>query len=269
MEENKIIKSGDSIIIVSKSKSIVTSEWEKMSNDCSYEEMLQNIGIGTMDSFYIVTNDTQRKDEEYQKIMKFLNQYLEYYSKQNKVPISDLKLTFINYGQTELVYVLEDNNHIRKTLLVKQPATLFGTVKKELENLTNLYLLDQQVVKPIDYFSCGDQELYVTPYIHQARCVASSDYWGTSYWGMYIPEPYYRFVPFTEKQENIVNTCMIAKLVSFYNFSEQTGISKCKLGGGDFMLPKGWENDEPTIDNTLNNLFFIIFSINSLEILSI
>lgn len=257
MEQDKIIKISDSIIVVSKTETIVSSEWKQKSDDCSYEEMLQNIGIGLMDPFYIVTNDDQKKNEEYQKIINFLNRYIEYYSQQNKVSVSELKLTFINYGQTELVYVLEDNNNIRKTLLVKQPAVLFGTVKKELENLTKLYLLDQRVVKPLDYFSYGDQELYVTPYIQQARCVASSDFWGNYFWGMYIPEPYYRFVPFTEKQRSVVNTCMIAKLVSYYNFSEQKGICKCKLGGGDFMLPKNWENDEPIIDNTLDNLFFI------------
>ena len=50
---------------------------------------------------------------------------------------------------------------------------------------------------------------------------------------------------------------MIAKLVSLYDFENQEGISSCKLGGGDFMLPKGWEKQKPTIENTLNNLYLI------------
>lgn len=74
---------------------------------------------------------------------------------------------------------------------------------------------------------------------------------------MYVPEPYYRFESFTAEQENIVNSCMIAKLVSLYDFTKKEGISSCKLGGGDFMLPKGWETQIPTIENTLNKLYLI------------
>ena len=113
-------------------------------------------------------------------------------------------------------------------------------------------MIDNNIVAPINYFCDEEQELYVTPYINQARCVASYDTWG-----MYIPEPYYRFESFTKEQETIVNTCMIAKLVSLYDFENQEGICSCKLGGGDFMLPKGWETQTITIENTLNSLYLI------------
>ena len=74
---------------------------------------------------------------------------------------------------------------------------------------------------------------------------------------MYVPEPYYRFVPFNEEQEKVVTSCMISKLVSLYDFDNNEGICECKLGGGDFMLPKGWELEPPTIENTLPNLYLI------------
>lgn len=186
------------------------------------------------------------------KIQKFLNKYMEYYSVKNNIPTSDLRIEFLNYGKTELVYVLKIQNKPEITLLVKQPAVTFGKIKQEADNLSILQKLDQNVIAPVDYYSFGDQELYVTPYINQARCVAS--YNG---WGMYIPEPYYRFESFNKAQSDIVTACMIAKLVSYYDFDKKEGISACKLGGGDFMLPKGWEAEEPTIDNTLNNLLFI------------
>ena len=32
------------------------------------------------------------------------------------------------------------------------------------------------------------------------------------------------------------------------------GIIETRLGGGDFMLPKGWETETPTIENTLNKI---------------
>ena len=42
-----------------------------------------------------------------------------------------------------------------------------------------------------------------------------------------------------------------------YDFEKKEGISKCKLGGGDFMLPKNWELEIPKIESTLNQLYLI------------
>ena len=212
----------------------------------------RNISIGSINPAYIYVNEIQDKDDEYKKIAKFLNIYLEKYAKENNIPITDIDIEFINYGQTELVFVLTEKSGKRSTLLVKQPVVPLGKVKEEAQNLLFLKDKDQNVVAPIDYFQIGDQELFVTPYIYQARCIAS---YGS--WGMYVPEPYYRFVAFTEEQEKIVNCCMLANLVSLYDFEHQEGISSCKLGGGDFMLPKDWEKEPPTLPNTLNNLFLI------------
>ena len=125
--------------------------------------------------------------------------------------------------------MLSEKTGKRTTLLVKQPAVQLGKIKQEAQNLITLEKRSKNIVAPIDYFQLEDQELFVTPYINQARCIASY-----RDWGMYIPEPYYR-----------------------YDFTNKEGISSCKLGGGDFMLPKGWEEYEPTIENTLNELYLI------------
>ena len=221
---------------------------------CTDEELFgtSNISIGMIDPAYIEINEIQDKDDEYKKIKKFLGKYVEKYANQNNLLVEDLDIEFINYGKTELVYVLSEKNGKRVTLLVKQPAIQLGKVKQEAENLLALKEKDNHVVAPIDYFQLGDQELYATPYMNQARCIAS---YGS--WGMYIPEPYYRFKSFTPKQEKIVNSCMIAKLVSLYDFEKQEGLSSCKLGGGDFMLTKGWEKEDTTVKNTLDKLYLV------------
>ena len=220
----------------------------------NFSDMYKNISIGFISSQYIETNDIQDKDYEYSKISRFLYKYADKYAQEKGIDSkNDVDIQFINYGKTELVYVLTDKtNNQRVTLLTKQPAVEFGKVKQEADNLTKLKQKDESVVAPLEYFKYGDQELYVTPYINQARCVASN-----GSWGMYIPEPYYRFERFTDEQERIVNSCMIAKLVSYFDFENQQGIASCKIGGGDFMLPKGWENEEPTYENTLKSLYFI------------
>lgn len=234
--------------LVSHTSKSIFSEWKKEED----AKKASNVGIILFNSFYLETTETQDKEFEYQKIQEFLNKYLEEYSIINNVPIEDLSLEFMNYGKTELVYLLSEKSGKRVTLLVKQPVVELGKVYQEAQNLKELKKKDENVVAPIDYYQFGDQELYVTPYINQARCVASYDTWG-----MYIPEPYYRFESFTNEQERIVNTCMIAKLVSLYDFEKKQGICSCKLGGGDFMLPKGWEKQTPTIENTINNLYLI------------
>ena len=217
------------------------------------EKSKQNMGIGMLCASYIFTGENQNVWQEYAKIKNFIENYVARYVSSKGKNISDFELEFINYGRTQLVYVLTDKTTNEKvTILAKQPVVSYGKVKQEAEYLKSLKVVDRQVVAPIDYFCDGEQELYVTPYIEQARCVASD-----RKWGMYIPEPFYRFESFTEEQEHIVTMCMIAKLVSLYDFKNSCGIVCCKLGGGDFMLPKGWEEKTPTIDGTLNSLSLI------------
>lgn len=217
------------------------------------EKSKQNMGIGLMCSAYIFAQKDQNVWEEYAKIENFVEDYVSKYAKNKGKAVQDLDLEFINYGRTQLVYVLTDKSTGEKvTILAKQPIVEYGKVKQEAQNLEALKKVDNSVIAPIDYFCDNEQELYVTPYIDQARCVASDEKWG-----MYIPEPYYRFEYFTDEQEQIVNTCMIAKLVNLYDFEKGKGIASCKLGGGDFMLPKGWERETPTIQDTFDNLYLI------------
>lgn len=217
------------------------------------EKSKQNMGIGMLCAGYIFTREDQDTWAEYAKIKKFVENYAIQYAEKKGKQIQDFDLEFINYGRTQLVYVLTDkSNGDKVTILAKQPVVAYGKVKQEAKYLRDLKKIDKNVVAPIDYFTEDEQELYVTPYIEQARCVASDEKWG-----MYVPEPFYRFDNFTDEQERVVNACMIAKLVSLYNFEKGQGIASCKLGGGDFMLPKGWETQAPTIKNTLNNLYLI------------
>jgi len=231
---------------------VVTSDWKSLQDDPIYQSMLKNMGIGNIHPMYIEVTENQNLEEEYAKIVRFLRTFIFYYAEKYNADSREINIQFINYGKTELVYVLTEKSGHRVTLLVKQPAVELGKVQQEVENLKQLRKYDEKVVAPIDYFSVEGQELYMTPYINQARCIASD-----RYWGMYIPEPYYRFENFTEQQAKVVTTCMIAKLVSFFDFKNNEGIKSCKLGGGDFMLPKGWELQVPTIENTLDNLYFI------------
>lgn len=223
--------------------------WQK--DETCYEK--ESIGIGLFDYRYLEVTKDQDYAEEYVKINRLLRKYIQKYARENKIREVDLEIEFCNYGKTELVFVLTNKNtKERVTLLVGQPALQKGKVYEEGRNLTELSSKHPNIVAPIDYFSDGMCELYVTPYILQARCIAS--YYD---WGMYVPEPYYRFENFDHEQKHIVLICMIARLVSYFDLEKEEGLAECKLGGGDFMLSKDWEKYPPTIDGVLKNMYFI------------
>lgn len=164
-------------------------------------------------------------------------------------------IQFINYGDTQLVYVLSVGER-KYTLLLGQPATEFGKVKKEYENLRRLGKANQKnVVVPIHYVKSNSnkRELYVTPYLFQARCVGVEE----KEWGMWIPEPRYHFKEFSLKERNIINSSMIAMLIKLYDNDSNLGIASCHLGGGDFILEKGFENEEITYSNIIKRLKLI------------
>lgn len=190
----------------------------------------------------------------FQEICKFLVET----SDSNLIPEfqgKDKKIQFINYGDTELVYVLTVGER-KYTMLLGQPCIQFGTVKKEYENLRLLEKKGKQsVVVPIQYFKDekSKQELYVTPYLHQARCIGVDE----KEWGVWIPEPTYHFREFTKLERSIINSSMIAMLIKLFDDKNHLGIGECRIGGGDFMLEKGFENETVTYENILKRLKLI------------
>ena len=203
---------------------------------------------------YVFVDEGQDKGQEYDKIMRVLDRYVAKYVHEHQTVASSVNVRFINYGRTELVFVLSDESAgCKNTLLVKQPNVPFGYVKAEMQNLLSLKKVDENVVAPIDYYCDKEGELYVTPYMTQARCIASDD----GVWGVYVPEPYYRFDSFTDSASHVITAGMIAKLISYYDMDKKEGIAACKLGGGDFMLPKGWEEMDINYSNVLDNLYLI------------
>lgn len=165
----------------------------------------------------------------------------------------NMSLQFINYGDTQQVYVLTANGK-QWSVLVTQPGTKHGIGKCEFDNLRHLSTINSDViVKPEYYFEDNGKELYIAPYIYQARCIASQDHG----YGIYVPEPFYRFDTFTPREREVVNTCMIANLVRLYDDEKEQGLGACKIGGGDFILDKSWDTSTKDIDDTLESMKLI------------
>ena len=140
---------------------------------------------------------------------------------------------------------------------MNQPKTPAGQGLEEYNNLIYLNKINPDIViKPINYYVNPDnpqQELYITPYYFQARCVGVN----TTEWGIWIPEPKYYFRDFNQIEKKVINKCMIALVIKLYDEKNKKGISRWRFDGGDFMLLKGFENGEINEDNIIKNLIMI------------
>lgn len=208
------------------------------------------LGIPDTDYVYHAISQTQSREEEVKKTQEFLNIL------PSKVPNlinSTSDITFINYGDTELVYVIKNSDN-KYALLVNQPTIPFGTVKIEYENLLLLAKNNPNlVIAPKAYISDEKKEAYITPYIKQARCIATYN----EKYGRYIPEPYYRFEPYKEDDEYTICKIMIANLIRLYDMDRKLALADCRIGGGDFILEKEYDNQEHTESNTLKHMKLI------------
>ena len=50
---------------------------------------------------------------------------------------------------------------------------------------------------------------------------------------------------------------MVALLVKMYDEKTKSGLSECRLDGGDFMLEKGFEDENLSFDNILKRMKLI------------
>lgn len=208
-----------------------------------------NLGIGGRGYIYHIINANQSRIIEHEKTNLFLYNLIH----NNPKYFNNSNIEFINYGDTELVYVVDENGY-KRTLLVGQPCTSFGEVKIEYDNLIKLYHENPDlIICPTKYFYNEDREAYLTPYIYQARCIASQDIG----YGSYIPEPYYRFEKYNDDDEYVITSVMVANLVRLYNTQDNLALASCKIGGGDFILEKEYDEEPHTIENTLKRMHLI------------
>lgn len=235
---------------------------DKNGKGISLQELLErlnnnpnNLGIPGNGFQYQNLTGNQDATEEFFKTQNFLKKiFLErIINEAPELVDPNMSLQFINYGDTQQVYVLTANGK-QWSVLVTQPGTKFGTGKKEFDNLRHLASINSDViVKPEYYFEDNGKELYIAPYVYQARCIASQEMG----YGVYVPEPYYRFEMFSPRDRETVNICMIANLISLYDEENGLGLGACKIGGGDFILDKSWDDSYKDIETTLSKMKLI------------
>ncbi len=149
---------------------------------------------------------------------------------------AETKIAFMNYGDTQLVYLATINNTHKFATLINQPHTPLGKVKEEFENLKRMTEIDPRfVVKPLAYFIREEKwhELYMSEYINNALCIAHNEEHG-----IYDPLPYYHFETFEPKTSSIIHKNMIALLVNYYDKERGKWLAETQVSGNDFLLTR-------------------------------
>lgn len=202
-------------------------------------------------------NKNYTEFEEFKNISIFLRDFLcnSDFIKNNVNMDDIMQVKFINYGNTEMVYVLRVNQKMY-TLLVNQPDLQYGRVKKEYDNLRMFGKNHPKtIVTPISYYTNSKmkKELFVTPYFVQARCISNLD----GKWGEYVPEPEYHFKNFSKEEESIIKPSIIANLVRLYDSKNNIGIANSQMRSGDFILEKELDNEKLNFENVMNRMKLI------------
>ena len=151
----------------------------------------------------------------------------------------DVHIDFINYGNTQMVYLATFENGKKLTTLINQPQIKLGEVKQEFENLKNVFNIDPKfVVEPYATFSMNEtgHELYTCEYIDNAMCIAVKNNHG-----IYDPLPNYHFEDFSPEISREVNISMIEMLVHYYDSKKERGLAKTQVSGNDFMLTRNFD----------------------------
>ena len=223
-----------------------------------FSESHYPLGIDNYDPWYMRITKDQDKEKEFIKVNNFITNFCINNSFE-ELQCSKISLQFINYGDTQLVFVVTLDNSKQYTLLVNQPKTRPGQSFEEFTNLTNFNKLHPEIIiKPIRYYVNPEnlqQELYMTPYYYQARCIGVET--EKKGWGIWIPEPEYHYKIFTEEEGKLIRKCMVAMMIKFYDEKNKCVIGGYSLDGDDFMLKKGYENEEFNEENIIKNFVFI------------
>ncbi len=219
-----------------------------------------SLGIPNYGIHYLKMPEDKNSIEDNLKEFFAIHNFINQVASSNKVPEfqgNSKRLQFINYGSTQLVYVLTIDEKRQYTFLVNQPIAPSGIGKREFEILKMLSKNNKDnVITPLYYFvdkNNANRELYVTPYYYQSRCIGVED----KEWGMWVPEPEYLFHVFKAKDRKVINASMVALLVKLYDEKRKMGLSEVRLDGGDFMLEKGFENYDINFENILRRMKLI------------
>lgn len=198
---------------------------------------MKKLGIESDEIFYIICPKGELGNE-YTKLENFLFNYKRHYAKLAGTNVSNIQTKFINWGTDALVFVLLDKaNKTYSTLIINQPSLSPKELKNQFELAKQFSKTESGVLNPTEFYENEDKALIRLPYIMQARCVSCLN----GQLGVYVPEPNYHFQAFSEKEKEVMDACIIAKLVAAFDHKNQQGLADVRLIMGDFVLDNSYK----------------------------
>lgn len=199
---------------------------------------------------YIKVNEEQKKDFEYFKMLEFIKKYVLHLSMTHGEDVENIKISFISSTESELLFKLKLKD--KEFLLhVNQPWVQYGTLKNEVKLLKNFKQQDEKILSSVDYYTDREYELFITPYIENPKRVINKN----NHLGLFYVEKESIFQVFNSYVEKIVKICMLAKMVSLYDFERGEGIVETKFDDGDFILNLPNNDSYLTVSRALEHLY--------------
>lgn len=200
---------------------------------------MKKLGIESDEIFYILCPKGELGNE-YTKLENFLFNYKKHYARACGINVSNVEIKFINWGTDALVFVLINKAHKTFcTLVVNQPELSPQELKNQFELAKKFSKIESSIIAPTEFFESDGKALINLPYLMQAKCISCLK----GKLGVYVPEPNYHFEEFSEKEKQVIDSCIIAKLVASFNHKKQQGLADVRLIMGDFVLDRNCKAD--------------------------
>ncbi len=201
------------------------------------------------------SHDEEETTDLYLRVRKTLNDVVALIAAE-KDESTHYNLSFVNYGSEALIFRLMSLTGELTTIVINQPCQPPEKLITKFEGLKRLHAQDHRfVIRPDTLYSTSDADFnaYTAEYFPSAKCPAYSDQHQS--FGIYDPDPKYRFIPFSKERADRIKTSQIAVLVNYYDEERQQGLGSVYASGSDFLLAEEVKFDDP--DSVLNSLRLI------------
>ncbi|KAJ5075859.1 hypothetical protein M0811_06721 [Anaeramoeba ignava] len=161
----------------------------------------------------------------------------------NKVNIYEIE--FVNYGYLEIIFRLKFTYESKQFSFIIISSQLPSYVDKVHQDFIHTKDFQQYfpnfILQVFDYdeFKLSKSNLPISFFtqidINLCRCIAKNESYSQN-WGIYNPEPIYRFEPFDDELSEFTKQMIIASLIGTYNHQLQKGVACSRASGDDFIL---------------------------------
>ncbi|KAJ5073539.1 hypothetical protein M0811_08656 [Anaeramoeba ignava] len=170
--------------------------------------------------------------------------------------INIYEIEFVNYGSLEIIFRLKftyKSKEMSFIIVSSQLPSLIEKVHQDFIHTKEFHKHFPNLILEVfnyDEFQLSKSKLSISFFtqidLNLCRCIAKNKSYSEN-WGIYNPEPIYRFEPFDNELSEFTKQMIIASLIGTYNHKLQKGISCSRASGGDFVLLRNFDYSQKSL----------------------